>query len=188
MVGEHQRELLLLVQKASRAIKKSDVKVLRFLSEECVRLSSVMQDPSVVTLAVLLYSYSKLFERQYYSKYTSWENVCYSCFTQFDAAIAALRVDDFGLFQKEISASVRLLQKVEPQFKKHIEDVFHKARVTKGADVYAKGLSLGRTASLLGISSFELMDYLGVQRIADTKEHVSMPVMKRLDYTRELFS
>ena len=58
------------------------------------------------------------------------------------------------------------------------------ARIKKGSKMHQHGISMARTAELLGITQWELQDYIGKQQEWKIKE---MPVLKRLKIAREMF-
>ena len=57
----------------------------------------------------------------------------------------------------------------------------------KGGKLYAHGLSVGQAASLLGISQYELMSYIGKTQISDVFPEEGMSVAKRTAYAKKLF-
>ena len=77
------------------------------------------------------------------------------------------------------------LTKLDPKLKIHIKEVFEKARINKASRLYEHGISAGRTADLLGISTWELMDYSGTTGLAD--KGITKDVKERIKIARELF-
>ena len=66
--------------------------------------------------------------------------------------------------------------------------MLNKARINKASRLYEHGISIGRTAELLGVTRFELMDYVGKTYIADVKENMTIGARERLMIARRLFS
>ena len=60
--------------------------------------------------------------------------------------------------------------------KKYIQDVFRKASINKASKLYEHGISMEKTAKLLGITMFELANYAG------QKEEISeAPIVRGID-------
>ena len=68
----------------------------------------------------------------------------------------------------------------------YIEDVFKKAQINKASKIYEHGISLEKTAKLLGVSMFDLASYTG-QAIADTSEGNTISVKTRIKNAMEMF-
>ena len=60
--------------------------------------------------------------------------------------------------------------------KKHIQDIFRKASINKASKIYEHGISMEKTANLLGITMFELASYAG-QR----EQVLEVPMVKGID-------
>ena len=51
------------------------------------------------------------------------------------------------------------ISKLSPDTKNYVQEVMHKARINKAAKIHEHGISLAKTAALLGVSQWELSDY-----------------------------
>jgi len=98
-----------------------------------------------------------------------------------------LVANDLQGFEKVMKQYTATLEKIDKKLKVHIQDVFRKARINKASRLYEHGLSVGRTAELLGINKFEVMDYIGKTYIADVKENITIDSIERLKFSRSLF-
>ena len=58
--------------------------------------------------------------------------------------------------------------------------------VSKKAEVKPYGISIGKTAELLGVSKWDLMEYIGRTGIYDMGESISMNMEERIKFTRSL--
>ena len=72
--------------------------------------------------------------------------------------------------------------------KKNIQDVFRKASVNKASRIYEHGISMGKTAKLLGITMWELADYAGKTGISDVSESKTLDVKSRIKLAMEMFT
>lgn len=186
---EHLRSnLIRVLDKAINAIKESDIKALKDISNETVHDATVYQDEYSITIAVLIYSLSKVYEREpHYGKFKGWKLFCFDCFRGLEAAKERLVANDIPNFEKVLTEYTGTLEKIDKKLKMHIQDVFQKARINKASRLYEHGISAGRTAELLGITKYEMMDYIGKTYIADVKENKTIDPIFRLKFTRGLF-
>lgn len=180
--------IIRILNKAIELLKKKDFKGLKDLSNESVHDATVYQEEYSISVAVLIYSLSKIHERDYYyGNFKGWGHFCASCFGSLERARGKLVGDDYIGFGKAIQDYILSLKKMDPSLKRHIQDVLNKAKINKASRLYEHGISLGRTAELLGITKFELMDYVGKTYIADAKENVTISAANRLKFVRGLF-
>ena len=104
----------------------------------------------------------------------------------FDNMILFLKKDDIKNFRKEVASIRNLIQRLSGKLKDYINDVFRKAEINKASRIYEHGISLGKTAQLLGVTQWELVDYMG-QKKTDEKYSVT-DIRKRAQSAVEFFS
>ena len=80
-----------------------------------------------------------------------------------------------------------MISKEDNKLQKYIRRVVNDAQIKKGFKIYEHGISLGKTAELLGISQWELMKYIGGVKLSDTVKD-KIQLQHRLNYARELFN
>jgi len=189
-VNEHLKEnLLRILDKVLEYINKQDLKGLKVLSNETIHDATVYQDEYSIGMAVFIYSLSKIYDREvHYENYKGWDVFCLDCFRNLELAKKKLVENDLEGFAFLLKRDLSHLSKVDEKLKSYIQDVFLKAKLNKASRLYEHGLSLGRTAELLGVNKFELMDYVGKTYIADVKENFTLPASKRLKFARGLFT
>ena len=71
--------------------------------------------------------------------------------------------------------------------KSYIQDVFRKARINKASALYEHGISMEKTASLLGITMFELANYVGQREVAEVPEIKTIDVRSRIKLAMDMF-
>jgi hypothetical protein len=71
--------------------------------------------------------------------------------------------------------------------KKYIQDVFRKASINEASKIYEHGISMEKTAKLLGITMFELAGYAGQTGISDVPESKTLDVRSRIKLAMEMF-
>ena len=64
----------------------------------------------------------------------------------------------------------------------------HKASVNKASKIYEHGISMGRTAKMLGITQWELSEYTGQKNVPDNPYNETFDVRKRAEMAMEFFS
>ena len=159
--GVEKEHLIEVLSSALDAFQKKDVFALKGLSNQTIHNASVYQSTDSISIAVIIYSLSKIVERPRYMQYSSWPNFYSIILNKFQGAINALKNENINLFSNylaEIRASISTLS---GNLKMYIEDVFRKAAINKASRIYEHGISMQQTAEILGISSFELAEYAG---------------------------
>ncbi len=160
--------------------EESDLVQMKQLSNHIIHNASVFQDEDSVSVAVLIYSLSKIIERKQmeidYSKILNMVNSC----------IANLKINDDENFRKSIKNIFNFIRTIDGKLKLYIHEVINQAQIKKGCKLCEHGISIARAAEILGISQWELMHYIGKTTII---EKFSEPVDAsfRLNIARRLF-
>lgn len=188
MNNEGKNEIIEVLKIAVEAVKNDDVKTLRDLSNRVINSSSVFQDEDVITIAVITYSLSKIYERSDYRKYPGWHLFFETTANSLREALFSLENNDITSFEKYIKDILDVIERLDKKLKNYIKDVIHESQIGRGSRLHEHGLSLGRTAELLGISKWDLLEYIGKTGIADINEKSSLSEEKRLRLARGLFN
>ena len=187
MNNDIKKEIIEILKSSLEAIKKDDVKTLRDLSNRIINSSSITQDEDVITIAVMMYSLSKIFERTDYRKYPGWSLFYETTINSLKGALFALENNDVLNFEKNIKSILDVIDKLDNKLRNYIKDVIHSSQIARGSRLHEHGLSLGRTAELLGIDKWELTEYISKTGISEVKEGVTVNEEKRLRIARRLF-
>ena len=70
----------------------------------------------------------------------------------------------------------------------YIKDVFRKAEINKASRIYEHGISMQKTAELLGISIFELAEYAGSTGIGDVNLSITKDIGERIKIAKEILA
>lgn len=181
------RDISDILKQAIRAIKESDVRTLRDLSNHTIHDSSIIQDKYSISIAVIMYSLSKIFERTSYQEYKDWRIFYDNLLKCLKDAKDFLESDKIDKYEECTKNILKIINKLESKLKIFIKEVFEKSKINKGSRLYEHGLSISKAAELLNISQWELMDYAGSTGISDVKFSISKSIKERLKYARELF-
>ena len=174
-------DILAVLQKVIEAIKKEDYSALAGLSNHIIHDASVFQEDDPLTLAVLVYALSKVINRCLDRK-----QACPAVAPALQKAYDALKQDDDNAYRAVIKNLLREIGEYDAQLKLYIQEVIQQARIKKAGKLHEHGISIARTAELLGLSQWELQNYIG-KTITDIP-HDGMKVTERLRRARELFS
>lgn len=167
------------------AVEGRDVPELRKLSNKTIHNAGIYQDKASVSIAVLSYSLSKVYER--YKGFKGWAEFDSSIKALLKSAVSCLEKYDHSGFEGALERIFLSIRKLDERLKRHIMYVIHKARISKASRLCEHGISVERTAGILGISQFELMDYIGSTWIADVGVGFTIPASKRLSVARRIF-
>jgi len=179
--------LLAIFKEVKQAIKTIDIIKLRDLSNHTLHDVSILQEENSIQAAVIVYSLSKIFERENYQNYKSWKHFYKNLMLYLENAIKSLEKNDENNYKKSTKSLIYFIDKLEYKLRNYIIEVMEKAKIHKASRIHEHGISAGRTAELLGISQYELMEYLGKTGISDINLSISMDIKKRIDFARSLF-
>ncbi len=159
--------------------EEGDAAELRELSNHTIHNASIFQDEDSVSIAILIYSLSKVIERKE-------GRVNYRVLLKI--AIDAkknLEGNNIDEYRRAIRKIFDFISTIDTKLKLYIEEVINQAQIKKGSKLYAHGISMARAAEILGVSQWELMFYIGKTKLTDIKGGVK--VKERLNYARSLF-
>ena len=184
---EERGNVLRILKETKKALHVEDVFRIKEMSNQTIHTASIDQDSDNVAIAVIVYSLSKILERKDYQKYPGWKKF-YKSFVEFiDKAIVAVSNEEDKKLREYLALIRRAIGKLSGKLKIYIQDVFQKAKINKASRIYEHGISMERTASLLGITMFELSEYAGKTGIPDVPLANTFEVKKRLKLAMEMF-
>jgi len=179
--------ILEVLKEAKEAIKNEDVIKLRDLSNQTIHSASIHQDADCILVAVIIYSLSKIIERTNYREYPSWNRFFDAFIEHINYAIIHLEKNNIDGFRQELERVRKDISKLTGNFKRHIQDVFRKAEINKASRIYEHGISMEKTAKLLGISIWDLAEYAGQTGISDVNFNITLPEKKRIKIAEDIF-
>jgi hypothetical protein len=184
---EEKEHIIKILKKVKISLKNENYLKIKELSNWVIHSSSIDQDPDVISLAVIIYSLSKIVEREDYRTYKEWPNFYKNYIQGLSNIIKKLEKNDIEGYRIEIENIRNSLLKLSGNLKIYITDVFQKARINKASRIYEHGISMEKTAKILGISVWELAEYAGQTRIGDVDLAVTMPIKDRIKLAEEFF-
>jgi hypothetical protein len=188
VVKEEVSNVLDILEKAKVAIESNDSIQLKKLSNRTIHTASTAQDTDSILLAVIMYTLSKIIERpEFESK--EIKHFCSVCSVNFDKAISSLKKQRMKQFSKSLEGIQRSISKLSPDNKNYVKEVLHKARINKAVKIHEHGISLAKTAELLGVSLWELSSYASSKRRDEREKGISdsVSVKQRVKIAEGIF-
>ncbi|MDP7179824.1 MAG: hypothetical protein QF824_00965 [Candidatus Woesearchaeota archaeon] len=167
--------------KILRVKEDKDIVEIRELSNHTIHNASIYQDEDSVSIAILVYSLSKICERKQggldYNSVISLLKVASKC----------LEINNIDKYRKTIKKSFKFISTIDSKLKMYIEEVINQAQIKKGSKLYEHGISMARASFILGVSEWELMRYIGKTSIADLPLQDPVSIRSRLEFVRGIF-
>lgn len=178
------RDILAVLNDLAGILKikdESDAAQIKELSNHVIHNASIFQEEDSVSVAILIYALSKVIERRQrdidYGNLSAMIGLC----------IKSLNQGDEEEFRKSAKKLFEFIRTVDERLKMYIHEVIVQARIRKGSKLCAHGISAARASQILGISRWELMNYVGQTTLSEQfVENVN--VSSRMRIARGLFS
>lgn len=187
MKEEVKKDILSILEKVQIAIKEDNILEIKELSNHTLHDSSIFQDEYSVSIAVIIYSFGKIYERSRYREYKTWPIFHKSVVENLSKAYLSLKQDNILGYESAMLAILQGINKLEPKFQGYIKEVIEKAKIHKASRIHEHGISVSRTAALLGITEWELMEYVGETGISEVPLSITKRMSQRLKFVRVLF-
>lgn len=183
MIEQIKKDILAIFNELAAILKSKesrDAAKIRELSNHIIHNASVFQDEDSVSVAILIYSLSKIIERKE-------ENIDFNkILAMIDSSISNLKNHDDENFRKSIRNMFSFIRLIDKRLKLYINEVINQAEIKKGCKLCEHGISVARASEVLGISRWELMHYLGKTTLID-KFSEPVNVSQRLKFARIIF-
>jgi len=184
---QEKENVLRILQEAKVAIKNNDPFKLKELSNQTNNTASLTQDPDNIAVAVAVYSISKITERTEYKELSGWKDFYRAITLAIDNSISAIKKNDSKGLSDNLISIRKAVSKLSGKLKDYIQDVFRKAEINKASKIYEHGISMEKTADLLGITMFELASYAGQKPDADISLTKTIDVKSRIKTATDMF-
>ncbi|MGB9749013.1 MAG: hypothetical protein ACP5OZ_02360 [Candidatus Woesearchaeota archaeon] len=165
-----------IIEESVNALKQENAIKLKEVSDHTIHNASIFQDEDSITIAVLTYALSKILERGIENRY--WFE------KKLEFAKIQLIKQNIEFYRKMIKEIFSQIARIDSKLKIYVQEVIEKAKIKKGAKLYYHGISMARTASVLGITQWELMNYIGKLEEPRT---ATANIKGRISFARKLF-
>ena len=177
---EERAHVIKLLKEVKKALSKEDAFELKRLSNYTIHSASTYQDDRSILLAVLVYSLSKILERKENLKIKDWKEIVRKINFELDKIIECLKKkEEEKKCIYHLKEARQIMTKASPRIKEHIKEVLRKAAINKASRVYEHGISMERTADLLGVTIWELSEYIGQTPVSEVKQNITIDVRSR---------
>lgn len=170
-------DILSILQKAEE-IDCNDSKGFSELSNRTIHNASIFQDEDSITIAVLFYSLAKI------SYHSVIEDIIMHNILD---ARKKLEEGDLKSYNNALKEALEEIEKNHGELKAYIKKVINQAHISKGGKLYEHGISISRAAYLLGLSTWELMAYVGKKNSINRYDEHDQKLVERIEYAKKIF-
>lgn len=179
--------VLRILEEAKKAILKNDWMKLKNLSNQTIHTATIYQDSLNIIIAVLVYSVSKILQRENYQNMSEWKLFYKELLRYWDLIIQSCRENNLDDVLKYAGEIRNYLNNMTTNLGEYIKDIFRKAEINKAFKLYEHGISSAQTAELLGISLWDLASYIGQSNIYETHVKNKITEKQRIKIAEDLF-
>jgi hypothetical protein len=188
MEEENKKRILEILKETLRAISFDKPELLKDQGDKIIHSATLTQEDNIVSFSVLIYALSKIYSRDTYKQFKSWNQFHKTVINDLNNAVKFLENNEEDEYYNSIKSIFSFIDSLDSKLKVFIKEVFEKAKIHRASRLHEHGISIGRTADILGVSKWELMEYVGKTGINDSEESMTIPMDKRLRTARKIFS
>lgn len=171
------------------ALEQSDSYQLHQLSDQTLHTASIYQHTDTLAVAVIAYSLHKLVTRKDRMPGKEWASFIKKFNTELEKARASLQELDENECTRHLDHAKELLEtSAGKRMGDYVQELLKKASINKATKVYEHGISLSRTAHLLGLNQWELAEYIGQRDTHNSPYTATIDEKKRAAQARAFFS
>ncbi len=172
------QDILEVLKHGIEALREGDAFRVKELSNNVIHNASIFQDEDSLGIAVLMYALSKTMEK---GRLDTGEMA-----QLLSKAKSALDTFNFDGHRLAVKLALKKISEADARLRIFVSSVIDQAQLKKAGKICMHGVSVARTANILGISRWELMQYLG--RTTFNEEAVeTVNVQDRLALARKVF-
>lgn len=171
-------DIMSILSETRSRISHDEISYLKELSDHTIHNASIFQDKDSINVAVIIYSLYKILQTEGLSRNNVMKKLI-----DMENAIAT---NNLGAYNKHVQEMLKMISKADRKLKRYIDEVVEQAQIKKGSKLYDHGLSISQAANLMGISVWELMNYVGKTEMTEGKSY-GLQVDKRLENARAAF-
>lgn len=188
MDSDLKKVMLESLEEAQEAFASIDSNKLKVISDYTIHSAGIFQDSYSVSIAIIIYSLAKIVEKRKIRSEKQWETFKKETMQNLKEAREYLQKGNLDKYLSKLKQILSSIGSLDATFGTYVTEVIEKAKIKKGFAVYEHGLSVGRAAELMGVSPWELMDYLGQTKLVDEMPMLTKPISERLSIARRIFN
>lgn len=166
------------------AFKKEDEVKLKDISDYTIDFTHITQDQYSSSFAIIVYALAKLVGKSSLRNSKSWKSFKKNVEKELLLALKQLKQNNVEKYHDHMKNILKRISLIDQKLNKYIIEVLRRSKIKKSSKLLERGLSIGKAADLMGVSSWELLDYVGSTKIFDTDVTITIPINERLDYLR----
>jgi hypothetical protein len=183
MLPEVKEDILDVLRRVAAIVQQKedkDVLEMKELSNHVIHDATLFEDQDAVSIAVFVHALSKIIERM------GADGSYKEFYTLIGKAAKELDVNDVQGFRGIMKKLFSLIEQKDSKLNLYATDVLHHSQIKKGCTVCEHGVSCAKSAELLNISQWDLMQYLGKTTTADHWGE-GHDIRSRMRFVRGLF-
>lgn len=185
---EEINHLMGVLHETQQALQESDSFKLHELSDQIIHSASIYQHTDVLTVAVVIYSLHKIVTRKDQINPRDWNAFVKKFNAEIEKALTAFEERDGSEATRHIDHAKELLEiTIGKKLGAYVQDVLKKASVNKATKMYEHGISLSHTAHLLGLTQWDLLEYVGQREPSNSAFSATIDQKKRAAKARAFF-
>ncbi|MGV8142786.1 MAG: hypothetical protein ACP5NS_04095 [Candidatus Pacearchaeota archaeon] len=184
---EERQHLIEILTKSREALEQQDASKLSELSNTTIHSASVYQHTDFVLVAVITYALSKILERKDKLPIKNWQSFVKEINNHISFSISALQRNNQRQFIIGLEKTKHYLQNFSEIMKPIMQEVLRKASINKASKIYEHGISLAKTTKILGVTPWELSEYLGEREAPHNSLSKTIDIKERIKTTMEFF-
>lgn len=177
-----------VLTRARHSLEQEDTKQLRDLSDQTIHSASVYQHTDYILVAIIIYVLSKMVERKDKIKISNWQQFIKDINNLLALSISAIQRKKYSLFVRFLVKTKNYIENSSQDLRPMIQELLRKASINKASKIYEHGISLTKTTRLLGISPWELSEYIGEKENTAINLNKTLDVKSRVDRAMEFFN
>ncbi len=172
------QDIIEVLKQGVEAIKQGDSFRVKELSNNVIHNASIFQDEDSISVAVLMYALSKVMER---GKLDASEIA-----SLLERAKSSLEAHNPEGCRMAVRLAIRKVAEADSRLRIFVNSVIDQAQLKKGCKICQHGVSVARTANIIGISKWDLMQSLGKTMFHEESPE-TVRAIDRLSLTRKVF-
>jgi len=185
--GNEDKHVVEVLEATREALKEKNTLKLKELSNQTIHSASTIQDDRSILIAVILYTLNKLLERRRQIEIQNWGTFEKKFDSLLKQSTEHIRKKQFIQSVNTLKLIRKALESLSPKMKPYIQEVFRKASINKASRIYEHGVSMERTAKLLGVTQWELTEYAGQSKAVEIKYDITQNIKRRAKMALEFF-
>lgn len=179
--------LLEVTSEIIEALKSENSIKLGEIFNKRTKIFDISQDSTLISLSLITYALKKLIERQKTNDYKNWKQIFSQIITSFNLLEMQFEKDDKRGYRRTLKRIITLVEKLDSELLMYFEEIMDKSKLKEGYKMFEQGFSLGRVSELIGVSRWELTNYIGKTNLIDQESGVDI-TKERIKIVKELFN